>query len=636
MYKLLHSKISRLYHTQVPATGVGLFRLLFGLVTLQEVFFLLYFNHLIFDPIPYLDIEFPMISFFLCLWAVVATFIVIGYRCQQSIIANYIFWIVFVSFTPMQRDFDGGFDLFMIGANLFMVFMPIGKAFSIDNLITKCQQPFKHYSTYTKQEVTALAYYLPVIICLGFLYFDSAIHKMFAEHWRNGLGAWLPSSMPYYISAINMAWLLDNEILQKTIGYSLLVFQFTFLFLFHFRYLRPLYFLIGVGFHLGITLTLNIYPFGFGMLIFYSLMLPFSWYKKIGDYLTVKTPSLTVFYDEQCPLCAKTVLTINHFDIFNCINFKGAQTYASQYPEVNKISRATLLTDLYALDSDHTVYSGVDTYAQILIKMRYLALVGYVLKLPLINDFACKKYRAIADSRTRISCDSSCVPTATVKVTQFSLYDKIFSPASEKSAKRNIHRLSKILVLISILQINSSVYYGLIYRLDIDTKSTAVTALLTKVSNSFVHYSSAFIGITPHALYLHDHFEGYNHLLAITYIDDLGEEKWLPFVTEEGRLASPNWGRVHSMWANIAVTPNIDHWRLSKFIMKVTAFWGINEGLDLNSTTFNIKLKKISAPFYWVDGLLASNLSGKWVTIGSATWDDKSIDIRLPDDINTQ
>jgi hypothetical protein len=89
------------------------------------------------------------------------------------------------------------------------------------------------------------------------------------------------------------------------------------------------------------------------------------------------------------------------------------------------------------------------------------------------------------------------------------------------------------------------------------------------------------------------------------------------------------------MWANIAVTPTIDHWRLSKFIMKITAFWGIDEGLDLNSTVFNIKLKKISAPSYWVEGLLESNLSGEWATIGSATWDGKSIDISLPDNINT-
>jgi len=634
MYFLLRSTISRLYHTKSPATGVGIFRILFGLVTLQEICFLLYFNHLIFDPIPYMDVEFPMIPFFLCLWAVVASFITIGYRSQHSIIANYIFWIVFVNFTPMQRDFDGGFDLFMIGANLFMIFMPIEKAFSIDNLRNKLKTPFKHYSQYPKQEISILAYYIPVVICLGFLYFDSAIHKMFAEHWRNGLGAWLPSSMPYYISSIDMSWLLNNEILQKTIGYTILVFQFTFVFLFPVRQLRPLYFLIGFGLHLGITVTFNIYPFGVGMLIFYTLVAPFSWYRTAGAFLSAKSPLLTVFYDAECPLCSRTILTFNHFDIFNCIDFKSMQSYAKSTPALDGISQSRLLTDLYAVDKDNHLYQGVNTYAHILIKMRYLAFAGYILKAPGIYQFACKIYRNIADSRTRITCDTSCTTPINTSNTP-SLYDKIFTPQSTKTAKRNIHRISKILFILALFQINSSIHYGIIYRLGLDTKTTAISSLTAGLSNTIILFSNAFIGITPHALYLHDHFEGYNHLLAITYIDQQGNEQWLPFVTPEGRLESPNWGRVHSMWANIAVTPNIDNQRLSKFIMKTTAFWGIKSGLDLDTTRFNIKLKKISAPSYWVHDLLASNLSGHWINIGSATWHNKTIKVNLPDNINS-
>jgi len=633
MYKILHSKISSLYHTQVPATGIGLFRILFGLVTLQEICFLLYFNHLIFDPIPYLDIEFPMIPFFLGLWAINACLVTLGYHSQKAIISNYIFWIIFVNFTPMQRDFDGGFDLFMIGANLFMIFMPIDKAFSLDNLRHKLLTPFKHYSSHSKDNISILSYYIPVIICLGFLYFDSAIHKMFAEHWRNGLGAWLPSSIPFYISAIDMSWLLNNELIQKSIGYLIIIFQFSFVFLFHIRQLRPLYFLIGAGLHLGITLTFNIYPFGMGMLIFYTLVMPFSWYRKAAKLLTANTPSLTVFYDEQCPLCCRTILTINHFDIFNCIDFKSAQSHASKHPSLNHIDQATLLTDLYALDNNNKVFYGVNTYAQILIKMRYSFIAGYILKIPGIYHLACKVYRNIADSRSRNPCDSHCTTVITTPRSP-TLYDKIFTPTSSRIEKRQIHKVSKILFILFLLQLNSSIQYGLFYRLKLDIKPTVITQLVSGISNTFVHYSGVFTGITPHALYLHDHFEGYNHLIAITYTDSLGTEQWLPFVTPEGRLQSPNWGRVHSMWANIAVTPNIDNHRLKKFIMKTTAFWGINSGLDLNKTTFNIKLKKISAPKQWVPNLLQSNLSGSWTTIGSATWLNKDISITIPDDIN--
>jgi predicted DCC family thiol-disulfide oxidoreductase YuxK len=633
MYKLLSAKLFSLLKLQVPATGLGLFRLLFGLVTLQEVLFLLYFNHLIFDPIPYLDVEFPLIHFFLCLWAVIATFIVVGYRYQSSIIANYIFWLVFVNFTPMQRDFDGGFDLFMTGVNLFLIFLPADKALSIDNLRRKLGQSFTYYQQHQQQiTVSVLAYSLPVMICLGFLYFDSVIHKMFAPHWRNGLGGWLPATMPYYVSALDMSWLLNLEMVQKIIGYTIIVFQFTFLFFLHLRNLRMVYVLIGMFLHLSIIFTLNIYPFGFGMLICYSLVIPISYYQKIGTWLTAKQPRLTVFYDALCPLCNRTVLILNHFDILHCIEFKAAQNFAKNYPALAAIDEKTLLTDLYALDGKNRLYAGVGTYAQILINMRYPAIVGYLLKMPGIFQIAKHYYRKIADSRVRVSCDESCqIETITVKPT---LYDRLFGITDDKLLKKRNRVLTKVVMILCLLQLNSTIHYGLLYRLKVDMKQSPITAALAAASNALILFSGSFAGITPHALYLHDHFQGYNRILAITYLDAQGKEQWLPFINQEGRMLAPNWGRVHSMWANIAVTPKIDNYRLHKLLMRVTAFWGINLGLDLNKTLFQIKMKKVKVSTDWVLDMRNQNLSGAWTTIGTAQWHNKSINIQTPNDIN--
>lgn len=628
MYKLISAKILAFHSKQVPATGIGLFRIFYGLITLQEIFFLLYFNHLIFDPVPYIDVEFPMIPFFLCFWGVIAALIVAGYRYQFAMICNYIIWIVFVNFTPMQRDFDGGFDLFMIGTGFFLLFMPGDRAFSIDNLRHKLSTPFTHYSTYPKPTVSTLAYTLPVAICLGFLYFDSAIHKLFAEHWRNGLGAWLPATQPYYVSAIDMSYLLNNKLLQNILGYTILIFQFTFIFLFNQRQLRIFYLLIGLVLHLGITLSFNIYPFGLGMLIFYTLLIPFKWWRCIGRLVTAKQPSLTVFYDQLCPLCNRTVLTLNHFDIFSCIDFKSAQEHASHYPALASINNETLLTDLYALDRDNRIYSGVDTYSQIFIKMRYLFPIGIILNLPGIHQLALKKYRSIADTRARIPCTSICLTPQALPDTTF--YHQFFEGVATQKPKAFSRRLTKILLALLVLQLNSSIHYGLIYRFNADRPQNP----LSQASNAVLMVSQTFLNITPHALYLHDHFAGYDHILAITYTDQNGVEHWLPFVNEQGRLLAPNWGRVHSMWANIAVTPNIDNKRLHKFIMKITAFWGQKIGLNLDNVVFNIKLKKISAPSYWVHDQLHKNFTSPWSTIGTAKWTDQKISVDLPDNIN--
>jgi predicted DCC family thiol-disulfide oxidoreductase YuxK len=634
MYPFFYQQIHHLLLQKVPATGVGLLRLFYGLVTLQEIVFLYYFNHLIFDPIPYIDVEFPGIPLFLCLWGIVAACVAVGYRYRFAILSNYLFWIVFVNFTPMQRDFDGGFDTYMIGVGFFLLFMPGDRAFSIDSLRYKLSTPFIHYSQYPKATVSALTYQLPVTVCLGFLYLDSDIHKLFAEHWRNGLGSWLPATQPYYVSALDTSPLLNIELLEKSIGYTIMVFQMTFVFFFMHRRLRVVYLLIGIGIHLGITLTLNIYPFGIGMLIFYTLMVPFRWWRCMGDFFKAQRPALTVFYDKQCPLCNRTVLTLNHFDIFNCIDFKNAQDYAADYPVLSASGMEVLLTDLYALDENKRIYSGVATYRQILLKMRYLAPLGFLLGLPGIKQYAERTYRSIADSRQRINCDVNCMVNAPLPDNTF--YHRLFEQYAQQKPKACTRKLAKLTMALLVLQLNSTIHYGLVYRLPLATANWPIISKpLSQASNALLMVSSTFLGITPHALYLHDHFAGYDRILAITYIDQQGHEHWLPFVNEQGRLLAPNWGRVHSMWANIAVTPTINNTRLRKFIMKVTAFWGQKIGLNLDDATFRIKMKKIAAPTHWIPDQLHKNFSSQWVTIGAARWSAKQISFDLPKDINS-
>ncbi len=631
MVKLIELLITRL-NKQVPATGLGVFRILFGLVLLQELVFLLFFNHLIFDPIPYLDVEFILIPFFLFIWVLAACFLMVGYHTRVAAITNYFFWIIFTQFTPMIRDFDGGFDQFMIGSSFFMIFLPVERALSLDNLRLKIRHSTVNSRYQPNRQVTVLAYTVPIGILLGLLYFDSGIHKLYAEHWHNGLGVWLPLSMPYYISAIDLTWLLDIKQLQVSITTVIFIFQFVFLFLYCFRLFRVPFLFIGIGLHAGITLALNIYPFGLGMLIHYALLVPFKWWRCVGDSLKAKQHHLTVFYDEECPLCNRTVITIEHFDVVNAIEFKGLQTYARQYSALDVISDDQLLKDLYALDGQGRLYQGLDAYIQIVLKMKYPAVVGLILKIPGIYHLARRKYRQIADQRERLTCGEQCLtPSMSLLQEEDSPFQGIYQRWAGKTVRQKANRIAKGLVVILILQLNSTIHYGFVYRMGIDTHNTLLGKTLTQFSNTLLMFSSAFLGITPHALYLHDHFEGYDHILGLTYLDKDGNEKWLPFVNEQGRIVAPNWGRVHSMWANVAVTPNIDRNRLDKFLMKVTAFWGTKCGLDLSNAVFTIKMKEIRTPSKWEKGLRNYNIKQPWQVIGQVVWTDEKARIEIPD-----
>jgi len=605
---------------QVPATGLGIFRILFGLVVLQEVFFLIYFRHFIYDPIPFLDQASPVLHLYLVFWAIAAGCITFGYHTRIAAVANYLFWVTFVGFTAMWQDFDGGFDQFMIGSSLFLIFLPANRALSFDALRDKLKfsRPGLGYKPPTT--VPVLAYYLPLAVLMGFLYFDAAIHKLSAPFWLNGMGSWLPPTMPYYMSPLDMSRLLNLHSAESIIGYTLIVFQFAFLPLFWFKRARVPLLLIGLSFHTGIVLSLNIYPFGFGMLVHYALLVPFSWWRNIHAFFAFKNPPLTVFYDQECPLCRRTVIIINHFDILNAVDFKGLQEHARHYPALDSIPEQTLLTDIYALDRNNRLYSGVDTYIRILLAMRTTALFGAVLTLPGILQLARLFYRRVADNRSRTGCNDLCLPT--------------LSGANDPppvSLARIAGRLSRLMIVVCLLQLNSTLHFGLFYRLNGGHASSEAGQIVEAASNAILLLSHSFTGITPHALYMHDHFQGYNHILGITYIDEQGVERWLPFVNEEGRIVTPNWGRIQSMWANVAVTRQIDLKRLEKGLMRVTAFWGTEIGLNLEKTRFKLKVKEIRVPMDWEYDLRHYNLQQPWTDLGAVSWKNGDMRLDIPD-----
>lgn len=619
MLSALLTAIQAQLNRKVSATGLGLFRIGFALVALQEILFLFYFRHLIFDPVPYLDRASPVLHVFLLVWLGVVACLALGYHTRRVAVANYLFWVVFVVFTPMWQDFDGGFDQLMTASSFLLIFLPSERALSLDPLRWTWR-----YSTTSQRyspirEVPLLAYTLPLALTLGLLYFDSGLHKLSSEFWRNGMGGWLPATMPYYVSPLDMSPLLNIRWLEQAIGYTVIVFQLVFLFLFWFRPFRVPLLILGASFHAGIILTLNVYPFGFAMLVHYLLLVPFAWWRGYSRWIRCTRPLLTVFYDQECPLCNRTVIFIEHFDIRHAIAFKGLQSHAREYRALDVIPEATLLTDLYALDKQERLSAGVDTYIQILLKLGYTAPLGWLLKIPGIYRLARAIYRRIADGRQRQPCGEHCAVTPLPGWE----HERPFAGflARHAASDRQIAwRISKILVVVLLLQLNSTLHYGVLYRWAGARPSDPVLALLDQASDSVINLSHTFFGISPHALYLHDHFDHYNDIVALTYRDQAGQEIWLPFINQEGRLLSPNWGRIQSMWANVAITSHMSRDRLEKFTKKVTAFYGVEMGIDLSDAEFVIKSKRVEVPTSWVVDLRHRNFQGEWRDIGTLHW----------------
>ena len=187
------------------------------------------------------------------------------------------------------------------------------------------------------------------------------------------------------------------------------------------------------------------------MLVHYVLMVPFAWWRTLRARCRLKHPVLTVFYDELCPLCNRTVIIVEHFDVLKAIEFKGLQTHARDYDALNRIAGDQLLKDLYALDLDGRLYRGLDTYIRILLKMKYTALLGLILKTPGIHQLGTRVYRRVADGRRRLVCDESCAvpvlgPVDLVDAPLGKLYRR-YAAADKKRAEL----IAQFLILVFVL-----------------------------------------------------------------------------------------------------------------------------------------------------------------------------------------
>ncbi len=622
MNKRILSLIERGLEKKISGTGLGVFRICFGLVIIQEIIFLYYFRHLIFDDIPYIDSATPHIDIALISWAIVSIMLTIGFHTRLNAILNYLFWVAFLIFTPMWHDFDGGFDQLMTSSSFLLIFLPAGNNISIDSLRLKLNGTIQH-TLLTTNKVPVLSYYAPLAISLGLLYFDAALHKLFSEFWRNGLGTWLPSTMPYYISALDMGWLLNIKWLQMTFGYSLILFQFCFVFLCYFKKFRIPLLIIGIIFHIGIILSLNIYPFGFGMLVHYTLLVPISWWPRIKKAISVRSNRTNLYFDPQSPPAWRFAIIVKHFDILNSFDLHPIE-HKKHEPEQSRFCADTL----YILDDKGIKRRDSQALISILYQMRYTAPIGLLFRFPIFN-FLIRKIYDKSEANKRISSKSTSLVHSNKRYAEEDSLAQTdtFNPNNLHRQAQSLYRFFGVILL---LQLNCTIYYGLIYRLNIDTRVTALTRAITDVSNITTSLSHTLLGITPHALYMDEHFSGYNRILALTYLSDDGQERWLPFVNQQGRFIAPNWGRVHSMWANVAVRPIFEKDRLYKFVRKVTAFWAPKMGVSTNHSKFLIKMKRICVPMTWRHNLQKQNLSGQWKTIGSVIWKNNRMQIDIP------
>jgi len=607
----IKEKYKTAFEKRINGKGLFLFRIFFSIVLLAEVSGLKFYQHLMFDETPYIAVSDLNYNVLLTFWQITILCLLFGYKTRLSAVINFMMSsFFFMTLTSFEYHV---FYTYQAIAFLFL-FLPISRGLSIDNILIqlKYSGPYQQYKP--DVSVNVWAYYLPILLGLGFVYADSMLFKLTSENiWLKGLGMWLPASMPQAVH-INVSSILNQEYLMKFLGYLTMVFEGLFLFLFWFKRFRVILLIIGLGLHIGILLVFPIPLFALTAIGLYVLMIPVScWTKKS----TNKTEKIKFFYDAECPLCIRAKIILSSITPSNSVRFYSVQGYAKQEQLLNNISLSILFQDIHGI-KNQKVYKGVSLYTQVFLSTWYLAPLGLLMMTPGIKQCSELVYGYVAKNRATERCtQDNCgytPPALPNDVKQI----KIFKGLSVGT----LHKAGLISLITFVFFAQSLVSWRspLIQR-EIANSSISIfshlNTFLEKVAWKLHPITYGLMGFTSHPVFMDGHFNGYNHLITIA--NSKGE--FLPILNEEGMAENLIYG---ANWVNFTFRvngPRVNQEQLIKGLKNYLAFWLIkNQGKENINEEFIIKMKKVDLPMQWEEDFLNQMIARPWTDIGVIGW----------------
>ncbi|MFT5250020.1 MAG: putative DCC family thiol-disulfide oxidoreductase YuxK [bacterium] len=604
---------------KVDGTGLFLFRIVFSCIVLVEVTQMKVYQHLMFDKIPYAEPSDVNFNVLLIFWQLTLVCLIIGFKTRGAVVINFIMSSFF--FMTLSEFEYNVFYTYQSISFLFL-FLPISRGLSVDFLLRKIKYSGP-YQTYTPPTaVNVWSYYLPILLGLGFVYFDSVCFKLTSNHiWLKGLGVWLPASLPQAVH-VNFSWLLNQEYVVKFLGYLTMIFEIVFLFFFWFNRYRTPFIIIGVGLHVGI---LGVFPtplFAITAISFYVLLVPVHYWRKLFQKRKEK---IKFYYDQECPLCVRTKIILGSITPNDKVGFYGIQTFVHQEPLLKDINLDLLFQDIHGV-KDNKVYQGFEVYQIIFLSTWYLFPIGLFMSLPGVN-FICRKiYELIAKNRLTERCtEDTCgykPPTLPVNVNNIKLLKNVNIGAVKSKL------LIGLIVTCFFFQ-GLSTWFTPLFQNQI--KQSPI-ALIQRVNNTIYQVKSIFdpisyktMAITNHPLFLEGHFKNYTSYYGLKN----QEGEFLPVYNKNGLVESDNYG---TNWRFFTFEVNGPNPKINKAISgykRYLYFYVGKNKIKHKDLRFDLMKKKVKVPRRWGKDFLNKMILNPWVKVGTMGWSNGEFFVKL-------
>ncbi len=612
--------IDKLYNKKISSRGLAIFRILFSANLFFEALYIYKYRELYFDPIPFLEPSHIDFGLPLIIWMIVLVMLGLGLFTRIASILNYLFIIMLLS---SLEYYEYHMDYAYSGVSFLMILFPMAKSFSLDNLWLKYKYSNTKQFFIPKEKVSVLYYFILIFVGVGIVYLDSIVAKINSDSWMNGLGLWLPASLPH-VTINSFQGLLNQKYLILFLGYLTFAFELIFPFLFWAKKLRIPFAILGVGLHIGIFLVFPIPHFGLGVACIYLLLIPTNYWDKLFSWIQFKKPKLIFFYDDECPICVRTKITLKHFDFLNAVTFKSVQQFGFTHEAFSEIPKETLLYDIHSIDSKNTIRKGVSSYKRAFLYIPILLPLGILLHIPGISHIPERIYRYVASKRELKRCtEDTCGYTPPVFPTDI---DDIKLLKNLEVKNLRIFGIKVLLLLVLFFQYNARfgfpITQKMIRNLTEENFKSAGESII-KTQGNLRTFSTYFFGITPHGVFIDGHFRNFNEFYSLKH-----NGKLLPFTNEFGQPTSFLRG---GSWVNFTFRVNRvgikDRKALEKGLVRYSSFWMHKE--DIDNAEFEIVRKKIRVTFTWEKDVLQNNLSSPWEKVGKLTWDGNEAKFEL-------
>ncbi|WP_426446773.1 DCC1-like thiol-disulfide oxidoreductase family protein [Paenibacillus sp. S-38] len=608
----MRNKLNGWFERQVSPLPLAWFRIAFSLVLFAEVGQMNAFRHLLFDPVPYVQESIIPSGPLLWVWFAAAACLLAGYRTRTAAIVQYGLAVIVLGFGAYSHGRDWQSDSLLLTASLLLVFMPAGRALSVDRLLERKKRAAAKQEDHGPESVPYL-YTALLVLTIGLFYLDSTFFKLSSPMYLAGLGVWGPASLA--INAFyDVTWLTDHPLLVRTLSYTVIGFETLFIFLFWFRPLRLPLILAGIAFHLGVMLTLPIPAISLLTVSLYAGMIPAGVGERIAGWFRARRPSLKVYYDRLCPLCRGTAAVLQALDPRRAAVWLPLQEHAAEEPKLSGVPEEELLHDIRAVDSRGRVYRGADTYAAMLRASGWLAPLGWLLSLWPIRAAAASVYEAVAERRAREGgCrDGVCSLRRPSPAVQEPIEPaKGLTPAGRRFASGF---LAAWLLSFGVIFLGSPVLR--VYVLG----DTPLVRGLKTFAQAYKWQVYPWTGWTSHNVFMDEHFAGYDFQTMLAY-EKNGVTEVLPMNRQEaGGTYTGGYalGRLWEIWTFEAVRPGLPMEQTQRNLLRFAAYWVHREDKDMEGARIRVLQRRQTVSLTeWQPGRLQANVTANWTEAGS-------------------